>query len=86
MQIADYVFRKWSKADKYITTADRIKYIRLDYHVILEEGATTLAHKYQELINTIDIIKSDLNEIDIQKEKADFNQLIKKHFKDISKP
>ena len=30
MEIADYIFRKWSKADKYITTADRIKYIRLD--------------------------------------------------------
>lgn len=86
MQIADYVFRKWSKADKYITTADSIKYIRLDYHIILEEGATILAQKYQELINTIDIIKSDLNEIDVQKEKDAFNELIKKHFKDISKP
>lgn len=81
--IADYVFRKWSKADKYITTDDRIEYIRLDYYIILEEGATALAHKYQELFNTIEIIKSDLQEIDIKKEKDAFNQLIKKHFKDI---
>ncbi len=86
MEIADYIFRKWSKADKYITTADRIKYIRLDYYLILEEGAAALADKYQKLFNTIEIIKSDLQEIDIQKEKADFNQLIKKHFKDISEP
>jgi hypothetical protein len=75
----DVIFDKWSKADKYITTDDRIKYVRLDYYVKLEEGATKLAHKYEELLNIISAIKSDVDEIDTQKETDAFSDLTQAH-------
>ncbi len=75
----DDVFKKWSKADKYITTDDRIKYIRLDHYVKLEEGATKLAHKYEKLLDMISAIKSDVDEVDTQKETDDFSDLTQKH-------
>ena len=65
-------------SDIYIKV-DGVKYVRQDQYDKLEQGAVDLAHKYEELLNTISIIKSDVDKVDTQKETDAFSTLTQKH-------
>jgi len=72
------IFDKYSEADEYITV-DKIKYVRIDKLIKLQEGSTKLAHKYEKLLDLIGIIKTETDEINIQREYDVFSELTDKH-------
>lgn len=72
--------------DRVFRTFNGVEYIRRDEYSRLlekadrlEEGSSKLAHKYEELLNIISAIKSDVDEIDTQQETDAFSDLTQAH-------
>ena len=78
MSKLESIFDTYSEADEYITV-DKIKYIRIDKYIKLQEGSTKLAYKYEKLLDLIGIIKTETKEIDMQKEYDVFSDLTDKN-------